>query len=98
MMAVLQSAARKKSEFMQSAADIGKEIKATTDRLTKLSECASPSTRHATRRYLRLNTTRLSTRCVAQWLGAGLYLTTLPTRSINSLILSKSESLISVLK
>ena len=35
---------------------------------------------------------------VAQWLGAGLYLTTLPTRSINSLILSKSESLISVLK
>ena len=40
---VRQSAARKKSEFMQSAADIGKEIKATTDRLTKLSECASPT-------------------------------------------------------
>ena len=37
---VRQSAARKKSEFMQSAADIGKEIKATTDRLTKLSELA----------------------------------------------------------
>jgi hypothetical protein len=28
---------------MQSAANIGKEIKETTDRLTKLSECASPT-------------------------------------------------------